>query len=52
MDNAAILIMTPRSCQMKDTIRIAADNGLDWTHSYHLTCRYATNILAYELYLG
>ncbi len=28
------------------------DNGLDWTHSYHLTCGYATNILAYEPYLG
>jgi hypothetical protein len=34
---------------MKATIRIAADNGLDWTPNYHLTCGYATNILATDL---
>jgi hypothetical protein len=31
---------------------LSTDNGLDWTHSYHLTCKYATHILVYEPYLG
>lgn len=28
------------------------DNGLDWNYSYHLTCKYATDILICKLYLG